>query len=270
MNILDLTLTTDANIALFTTGTYDFLQLAYKEGIAASLKENIANYSDGIVYIVQGCNREIVGANYVFREGVIFVGGEFYLMPLTTLIGTSGNIVANLVVTQYTTSYGGDPMEFTVTGPSNAHNIRTSVFAYGSSGSGTLTNSASSDYDNIRIVVSGFEERVSFNGDYINFRRKILTIVYSGSATNSPVVNLDFDESCVGNEVVVNFMPDNGSSIELNSLTEITDSAVLVQDTSVELPTVAISKVTVKYKYLGYSSVTPYTKYYSRTIFAYN
>lgn len=168
MNILDLNLCDTTNEALFTSGTINFLQDAYKQGIVASVIMQIGSiYDSSKVYILYGCSLSVVGGNNVISSGAIFYNGEFYLCSGNTLSGTSGTIISNLLITPYTTSLGGDPMEFTVTGSVNVHNIRTCNFVYGTSGSGSISGNSSSDYLNLINFVTKYSNISSFGLGWI-------------------------------------------------------------------------------------------------------
>lgn len=122
-------------------GTWDFLQAAYTEPIAAILQAQIgASYSASTPYILYGCVASVVGPNTTFTAGAIFFNGEVFLSPAQSIGTPSGSnvIVANILKAQYGTN--ADPVQFMGLGaPSlNVHNIRTCQFAAGLTGTGTI------------------------------------------------------------------------------------------------------------------------------------
>jgi hypothetical protein len=202
MNILDLDLALDPNIALFTAGTINFLQAAYQQGFAATIQTLIGlTYDATKVYILYGCEYTISGSGHM-TSGVVFFNGEFYLSPSQTILLTSGVLVSNLTVTPYTTALGGDPMKFDNSGTittNNVHNQRLVTYSYGTSGTGTLTGTANGDYDNFIRLETGYISTGFFytsSGDNIwsdlggsfypfSFNKDKDYVTFSGAVTNS-------------------------------------------------------------------------------------
>lgn len=132
------------------SGTLDFLQLANHEGISATIESLIGTiYNTSTVYILSGCSLSVVGANTIISPGYIYYNGELYLCDGQSFLNPSGGdvVVCNLVITQYIIN--ADPVVFTDTLPRNVHNIRKAVFAAGATGTGSLSTTSASDFDNI-------------------------------------------------------------------------------------------------------------------------
>lgn len=133
-------------------GTWDFLQLAFQEAIAASiiapLSGFVSPYDPTVVYILYGC--VATGSTTTsITAGAIFFNGEIYLVPAQSFSSpANGNTtVANLLTTQYLTN--ADPVQFTDGNNHNVHNIRTVQWAWAASGTGTISTTTASDLANM-------------------------------------------------------------------------------------------------------------------------
>ncbi len=169
---LNLNLTSATNIALFTAGTIDFLQLAIKEAYISSLKATIGNgFQLAYPYVIYGLTSSTSGGNTTFTEGWIFFNNTIYYYPGGTIANPTGSnvFIINRNTVSWSNAFGGDPMTFTVSGTSNVHNDNQIIVATGASGSGDLTNNSLSDYSNLKFILNEFSSTaLTLQGTWIN------------------------------------------------------------------------------------------------------
>lgn len=262
MNKLDLSLALDPNIALFTAGTIDFLQAAYQQGFSATIQTLIgADYDATKVYILYGCEYTISGTGHM-TSGVIFFNGEFYLSPTQIVLLTTGVLRCNLTVTPYSTSLGGDPMEFDNAGTittSNVHNQRIITYSYGTSGTGTLTGTTNGDYDNaIRLDTGFISTGISFTATLQNLWGNDLTTNYYnvGYLKKGNLVNLcglAVNTSVTGGSDTIDIMilPHIIRPSKIVNLVVITDTGV-----AIKLTISTTGAVTSTHAVLGITSIS--------------
>jgi len=147
MKVLDLSLAVSPNIFFTTSGTINFLQAAYTEVIAQTLIAQIgSNYSTSTPYILYGCVETVGGSTTTFSAGAIFYNGEVYIIPASAPIAnpTGGNVfLCTLLVTNNFLEPGGascDPATFSMSSPSNVHNIRSINYVVGPAGGSGVMN----------------------------------------------------------------------------------------------------------------------------------
>lgn len=131
-------------------GTLEFLQLAFQEGFTELIKSLIGPaYSGTTVYVLRGVINSGTAPTYTTTEGVVFYGGEFFLIDAASFTaGGSDVAVFSIVTTQYTTD--ADPCTFSDASTHNIHDIRKMQLTAGASGSG-LANLSQAFYMNFII-----------------------------------------------------------------------------------------------------------------------
>lgn len=106
-------------------GTWDFLQLAYQEGLNALARQAVGTqYDPTVVYRLWGVDiTDDGGDNYSNTEGAVYYNGEIYIVPAGGPVFMDNGPYFQIVKTQYTTN--ADPVIFTDAGSHNVHNIYT-------------------------------------------------------------------------------------------------------------------------------------------------
>lgn len=115
-------------------GTLEFLQDAYKEGLAGIVSNLVENPQVNTIYILSGCVNSTVAPIHTLSAGVLYYNGEIYLFDGATFTLTGlQKAYARIETTQFVTN--ADPVEFTDGVNRNVHDIRKIVIE------GTTTNS---------------------------------------------------------------------------------------------------------------------------------
>lgn len=128
-----------AGISMYVKGgTFQFLQLAYQEGLTELTTSRIGkSYDPTKGYILNGCVNSGTGSTYNISAGSIFFNGEIFLVDAVSFTISGSNVAeAVITTTQYVTD--ADPTDFTDGIQRNVHNIRKIVFQPGLSGSGAF------------------------------------------------------------------------------------------------------------------------------------
>lgn len=238
-------------------GTWDFLQQAYTQPIAAIMQQLIGStYSTSKIYLLYGCVLSVVGPTTFFTAGVVFCNGEIFLSPAQGIPTPTGGdtVVCNLLTSQYTTN--ADPVKFTDGVNRNVHNIRTIQFAAGASGSGTFNGGASADNDfSSLILVSGISEPASsitgagLDGTTITLDKNN-TYVRGGAASASNTITVDFTGARIGSTAVVAGFISAGNTITISA-----DADFTTGDTTAPS---SVAYCIIKVTYLGEQSGTTY------------
>lgn len=156
MNKLDTSFCTPTNVMFLKSGTFDFMQLGYANITAYLVRSWIGDsYDPTKVYLLGGLNLTSGGGTDSYSPGYIFYNDEVFIKPSTTSFPT-GTAVLNLSETSYTVN--ADPTDFSLIAPQNVHIERTVSIVAGASGTGTLTNDANSDFDNLIPVQPVFTD----------------------------------------------------------------------------------------------------------------
>src|SRR5690349_7338239 len=146
MNKLDTSPCSSTNILFTKSGTFEFLQLAYKDIVAYVVQSLIGkSYDLTKVYVLSGLELTSGGGTDTYSAGFVFYAGELFVKPGSTSFAT-GSAVLNLIETPYTLN--ADPTDFSDGIPRNVHIERSVSIAAGASGTGTLTGNTASDYGN--------------------------------------------------------------------------------------------------------------------------
>jgi hypothetical protein len=160
----------------FTAPTsLDMLQDAYKDGIRElALAQIGSSYSASVPYILWGC--ESVSPVAVSEGGIFFNGEVFY-----TAGWSSGSLPPSplVLIANISTNFAAiDPVTFEDGTTHNVHELRTCIFAYGTSGTGTIgdftdfvrVNTTSVSYSTIaanigtRTIEMERNKFITFNG----------------------------------------------------------------------------------------------------------
>jgi hypothetical protein len=160
----------------FTAPTsLDMLQDAYKDGIRElALAQIGSSYSASVPYILWGC--ESVSPVAVSEGGIFFNGEVFY-----TAGWSSGSLPPSplVLIANISTNFAAiDPVTFEDGTTHNVHELRTCIFAYGTSGTGTIgdftdfvrVNTTSVSYTDIaanigtRTIEMERNKFITFNG----------------------------------------------------------------------------------------------------------
>ena len=172
-------------------GTLAFLQLAFQEGFTEVVKSLIGTaYNPATVYVLRGVIDTGTHPTYTTTEGVVFYGGELFLIDAASFTaGGSDVAVFSIVQTQYTTD--ADPCTFSDATTHNIHNIRKMQLTAGASGSG-LANLSQGFYMNFTIPaqlnLTGAGQAV-VSGGYPNLivtvpnATNLNPVLFAGSAT---------------------------------------------------------------------------------------
>lgn len=105
------------------SGTLEFLQDSWKEGLAAIIKSTITAEAVDTIYTLSGCINSGSGSNYIISPGFLYLNGEIFPFDGATFTLTGlQKAYARIETTQFTTE--ADPVQFTDGIPRNVHNIR--------------------------------------------------------------------------------------------------------------------------------------------------
>ncbi len=134
MKELDLSAVSDSAQFFPKQGTFNFLQLAYQEGLSGIIESLIgSSYSPSVVYVLGGCDLTISGSNYSYTAGYGYYNGEFFQISASSFNPTTGQIPLFVMNTiQYTIN--ADPVIFSDHSTHNIHTIRTLSLVAGFSG----------------------------------------------------------------------------------------------------------------------------------------
>lgn len=124
MKILDVSPISSTIAMPVKSGTLQFIQDAYKEGISTLVYNLVGGVpSVNTIYILSGCINTGTAPNYIISAGKVYVNGEIYDVDAVTftLVGLE-KAYAYIDITQFTTN--ADPVEFTDGIFRNVHNIR--------------------------------------------------------------------------------------------------------------------------------------------------
>ncbi len=202
MKILSIASITDSSRFPVKKGTLQFIQDAYKESLADTVKSLIgASYNPATMYVMSGVLNTGTLPVYTFSAGVIFYNGEIFDLDATSFSATGSNVATFAIIqTQYTTD--ADPVTFTDTTVRNIHNIRKMQLVQGLSGTG-LADYGQGYFLNFTIppqltlvgagsaVVSGTYPALTITVPTVGLTN---TILYAGSYNvgNVPAVSTDY------------------------------------------------------------------------------
>lgn len=220
----------------FTAPTsLDMLQDAYKDGIRElALAQIGSSYDPTVPYILWGCES---ASPVAVSEGGIFFNGEVFY----TAGWSSGSLPPSplVLIASISTNFAAiDPVTFEDGSTHNIHELRTCVFSYGTSGTGTIgdfndfirVNTTSVDYSTVganigtRTIEMERNKFIEFNGvgatatvtidaskavsgRVVEFRTNTGTaghsIDFAGVAGTSPVpVNNYYPYTLIGNNAI--------------------------------------------------------------------
>lgn len=145
MKKLDVTPVNDSAQFFPKTGTLEFLQLMHREGFSAIIEALIGpTYDPTFVYVLSGLINTGSYPAYSITAGVVYYGGEFYLVDAASYTATGSDVaVFSIVQTQYTTN--ADPVTLSDSTVHNLHNIRKIQTTAGADGSG-IANLSQAQY----------------------------------------------------------------------------------------------------------------------------
>lgn len=156
------------------SGTIDFMQTAWKEmsrALAEAVGSNIHEIA-GAGTVLWGCEDSGGGfPNYDIRSGLVYYGGELYLLTGAAFTVPIGKVAVCTITTTYDTSATTDPVEFTDGNTYNVHEIKRMTVAAGISGSGTV------DYNSLTFVNPAHNEKTqgsfhaNWTGSALKYRR---------------------------------------------------------------------------------------------------
>lgn len=186
----------------------DMLQDAYKNGIRElALAQIGSSYDATVPYILWGC--ESVSPTAVSEGGIFFNGEVFY-----TAGWSSGSLPPSplVLIANISTNFAAvDPITYEDGSVHNTHSIRTCVFSYGTSGTGTIGDFT----DFVRVNMTAFS-RVNVAAAIASptialDRNKIITYNTTSSTTT---ITLDDTKAISGREVYINCgVANSGDSI---------------------------------------------------------
>jgi hypothetical protein len=186
----------------------DMLQDAYKNGIRElSLAQIGSSYDATVPYILWGC--ESVTPVAVSEGGIFFNGEVFY-----TAGWSSGSLPVSplVLIASISTTYAAvDPITYEDGSSHNTHSIRTCVFSYGGTGTGTIGDFT----DFVRVNMTAFSRvnvAAAIGSPTIALDRNKIITYNTTSATST--ITLDDTKSISGREVYINCVVANsGDSI---------------------------------------------------------
>lgn len=216
MKILDTSFDSNVEAQPITSGTLDFLQIAYKEPISEIIKNLIGKeYDSNVVYLLNGGKlTPAIGDNYTVTSGTCFWNNEVFNIDGVGGIGISlpDNIGLTISTTYYTTN--ADPLTFYSGAVHNVHQIRKMEY-YNDAGTppilppfnylddGSVNFGTYNQTDNLfpSLPTSMNNATLTFNKD--------ANICWSTSSSTSNNINLDRDNAKQGVKVIIN---QNGSA----------------------------------------------------------
>jgi hypothetical protein len=182
----------------FTAPTsLDMLQDAYKDGIRElALAQIGSTYSASVPYILWGC--ESVSPVAVSEGGIFFNGEVFY-----TAGWSSGSLPPSplVLIANISTNFAAiDPVTFEDGTTHNVHALRTCIFSYGTSGTGTIGDFT--DFVRVNTTSVSYTNTASSIGTrtITMERNKFLTFNNTGSAA---VITLDASKAISGRVVEI-------------------------------------------------------------------
>lgn len=136
MKILDVSSVTDSSQMPVKSGTLEFIQLSYREVVAAMMQALIGpGYDPAVVYILYGVVDSGTLPVYNISAGMAFYNGEVFPVDAASFSAAGANVaVFQQVQTQFTTD--ADPVTFSDSAVRNIHNIRKLQIVQGATGSG--------------------------------------------------------------------------------------------------------------------------------------
>lgn len=155
------------------SGTIDFLQDAWKEVaryMANSVGSNIHEIASSGSVLWGGENNGSA-PNWDIRTGLVYYGGELYILDAATFTSGGGQTAVCTITTTYNTSATTDPVLFTDGNSHNAHEIKRMTVAAGVSGSGTV------DYNSLTFINPAHNNKVqtgfhaNWLGSALSYRR---------------------------------------------------------------------------------------------------
>lgn len=195
MKTIDTQFITASAEQTFIKATFDHLQAAYKElfaGIGNFLK--IDDYSSSVPYILSGCSYSDNGTNWTVTAGVIYFGGEFYLVPAVTKAIVGGQTR----VLKYTTTYDpADPTPFTDGTTHNVHKIVTIAVDNGVSGTGDADYSACVRLNSPQVGIKSALTWTTLTNTTINFETSQRLFYGSDPGGNAGIV-FKFENPAIG------------------------------------------------------------------------
>jgi hypothetical protein len=183
----------------FTAPTsLDMLQDAYKDGIRElALAQIGSSYSASVPYILWGC--ESVSPVAVSEGGIFFNGEVFY-----TAGWSSGSLPPSplVLIANISTNFAAiDPVTFEDGTTHNVHELRTCIFAYGTSGTGTIGDFT----DFVRVNTTSYSRvnvAAAISSPTIALDRNRIITYNNTSATTT--ITLDDTKAISGREVYIN------------------------------------------------------------------
>jgi hypothetical protein len=120
----------------FKRGTFDHLQLAYREALDSLGRGLVTSYLTNTAYRLWGLVNNGNTTDYNISAGAVFYNGEVYLVDTAVFSAAVGETAVAVIVTTYFQDPTADPVTFTDGGARNVHEIKKIKFQSGLSGSG--------------------------------------------------------------------------------------------------------------------------------------
>ena len=194
------------------SGTWDFLQMAYKECIDAIVQSYIGpTYSPSTAYVLQGCVLT-GGLGWSVSAGAIYFNGQLYISPAQGGTAGVGTFLVNLAVTQYTGT-DADPVIFTDGVARNVHNITQISYGYGTSGTGTVCDFTDLCYIYpVTQLVTGDIDGITITGERDRYN------LYSVASNTTNAIVLNGARAKVGSEIIlVSLLGASGDTISIST-----------------------------------------------------
>lgn len=184
----------------FKQGTWEHLQSAYQEALAALAQNMINGANPSTAFaIVYGCQLSSSGGNYTVTQGAIWYNGKIYLVDAvgTTADPSGGDTRICKISTTFLSAANADPVTMTDGSTRNVHEIKKIVIENGTAATGGYIG----EYDDLirlcganptssTVASSGSNYDVTFE-----YSRTIdFTAVTSGGVT----FDFDFTNAAVG------------------------------------------------------------------------
>ena len=190
------------------SGTLDFVQQAYQEGLTGISNSLIGGKANNnLFYIFWGCQNTGSVLSFIISAGAIFFNGELFLIDATTFTAAAGQVAVGAITTTFYNT-NADPVTFTDAISRNVHQIRKILFTAGSTGS--------RDVDFLNLVgapnVLLNDQQPTLNASYVlKFTQD--RAVFFASATVNSVFTFDFTNAVPG--VVVRLKWTFGAGLSL-------------------------------------------------------
>lgn len=163
------------------SGTLDFVQNAWKE-----ISRNLANAIGSNVHEIAGSGTVLWGCedsgggfpNYNIRSGLVYYGGELYLLTGAAFTAPIGKVAVCTITTSYDTSATTDPVLFTDGNSYNVHEIKVMTVAAGNAGTGTV------DYSALTFINPAHNEKTqgsfhaNWSGSSLKYRRNAHGLIH--------------------------------------------------------------------------------------------